>query len=83
MSLAYGVNGEIFLELENNYGDYSDWTREDLMNYIDETLKNMLSFMDDAKEKRQVRSIMNNPSKKQEIAKDFIEEHGEYMKNIR
>lgn len=75
MGLAYGVDGEIDLELENNYGDYSNWSKSELMNYIDKTLKNMLTFMDDLKERKQVKYIMNSQSKKEEIAKDFMKEH--------
>jgi hypothetical protein len=83
MSLAYGVSGEIGLELENNYGDYSDWSREQLMSYIDKTLRNMLSFMDDPTEKHEVRDILRSKVKQNEIANDFIEEHGEYMTRVK
>jgi hypothetical protein len=75
MSLAYGVEGEIDLELENNYGDYSSWSRDELMQHIDKTLRNMLTFMDDASEKRKVRAILNSREKKSKIARNFIDEH--------
>jgi len=77
MSLAYGVNGEIDLELENNYGNYSDWTKEELMGHINETLHNMLTFADDKTERKEIRSILNSRIKQEKIAKDFIESHKE------
>jgi hypothetical protein len=83
MSLAYGVDGEIDLLLENNYGDYSDWSREQLYHNIVLSLNSMLRMMDDPEEIKQVKAILGSPSKMSAIADDFIEEHGEYMTKVK
>lgn len=83
MSLAYGVDGEIGLVLENNYGDYSDWTRDMLMDKIRQTLTYMLTYADDPVERKEIRAMLRSSAKQNEIADDFIEEHSEYMTKVK
>lgn len=83
MSLAYGVNGEIGLVLENNYGDYSDWSRSMLMDRIVETLNYMLTYADDPVERKEIRAMLRSNPKMNRIADDFIEEHSDYMTKVK
>ena len=83
MSLAYGVFGEITLLLENNYGDFSDWSREQLYHNVVSSLNSMLGYADDPKERKQIRNILGSPSKIQGIADGFIEDNKEYMTRVK
>lgn len=77
MSLAYGVEGELSLLLENNYGDYYDWDERDVLEHIDMALNDMLEYADDPKERKKIKLILSNEAKKKKIAKEFIKDKKE------
>lgn len=77
MSLAYGVEGELQLILENNFGDYYNWSEIDVLDHINTALRNMLEYADDPKDRKKINLIRSNEAKKKKIAKEFIKEKKE------
>jgi hypothetical protein len=77
MSLAYGVEGELTLELENNFGDYYEWDKAEVLRNINLALKNMLTFADDTNERKEIRALAKDMKKKEQIAEEFIKDKKE------
>jgi len=77
MSLAYGVEGELTLLLENNYGDYYNWDERDVLEHIDMALQDMWHYSTDLKETKKIKLLMDNEAKKKKIAKAFMKEKRE------
>ena len=71
--LAYGVEGEIELEAENNFGPFS--TREEVENNVLWAIENIKEWLTDKKELAELESIANNPKKIKEIVDRICEDY--------
>jgi hypothetical protein len=71
-SLSYGVEGEIQLEAENNFGPYS--TRREVENNVKSAIRDMFNWVKDKDDLKKLKEVSNNPSKIKDIVDSICED---------
>jgi hypothetical protein len=72
-SLSYGLEREIKLEAENNFGPYS--TRREVENNVKSAIRYMLNWVvREEDEIKELKEVLNNPSKIKEIVDSICED---------
>ncbi len=71
--LAYGVEGEIKLEAENNFGQFR--TKEDVEQNVLAAIDNMLSWVENKNDLRKIRTIKKSKKRQEKIVNEICEDN--------